>query len=182
MKDVQFGDLVGRMVISLIVVLAVMWVAYRIIKRRQGGAGVSGGFGGGRGAMRSSGRRSRPAGRSSTGLRGLGLPRRESGRGGRNANARRGIKVVGRVGLSRSSSVVAVQFAGKVFMLGTSEQSTPTVLAELELAAWEAATEVADELVPIANAKVAPRQSPVTSTAPRPNVLDTLRELTARRA
>ena len=47
--------------------------------------------------------------------------------------------------MGRTSSVVAVQFADRVFMLGTSEQGPPSVLAELDLDAWTRSTETPED-------------------------------------
>ena len=166
MNNVNFGDLVGRMAISLVVVLGLVLGAYWRIKRRQNPM-------------------------SSSGLRG-GNPRRGllakmivpgrsvAASGSRSgAHAKRGLKIVGRVGLSRTSSVVAVQFAERVFMLGSSEQGPPTVLAELDLDAWTAATESGEEFVPMGRAG--------TLTSPlggrqRPTLLEAMRKATTRRA
>jgi flagellar biogenesis protein FliO len=158
MNDVNFGDLVGRMAISLLVVLGLMLVVYRVIKHRQ----------------RSSFGPSPKSPRSGLLQRGVGLRRMGSSRA---ANAKRGLKVVGRVGLSRTTSVIAVQFAEKVYMLGTSEQGPPAVLAEIEAEAWATSTEAGEELVPIIRSATAFRDQP----AARPGLIDALRQATARR-
>jgi hypothetical protein len=158
MNDVNFGDLVGRMAISLIVVLALVFIAYRVIKRRQDPFSAA-------------------TPRSTSGGRAPRRPR--SGRmmatgSARAGSAKRGLRTVGRVALSRSSAVVAVQFADRVLLIGASEQGLPTVLAELDLPSWTAATEVSEELLPIG------RMSPDVGQR-RPTMLDALREATARR-
>ena len=97
--------------------------------------------------------------------------------------------MLGRVGVGRTSQVVAVQFADKVFMLGASEQGAPTVLAEMELAQWLAATETPDD--PMTTAVGSSQLGGIRDrigTGPaaagqggRPGLLDSLREATIRR-
>lgn len=134
MTDVSFADLVVRMVLSLGIVLALVLGAYAVVRRRQG----------------LSGRLSRPnmlgRGSGSRSTRGVARSTSLLGRGGsKMPGARRGLRVVGRVGIGRTTQVVAVQFAEKVFLLGASEQSAPTILAELEMSAWLEATETPDD-------------------------------------
>ncbi len=161
MNDVGLGELLLRMLISLAVVLAVVLAAYVIIRRRQGGGA----------SPRRTGRR---------GAAGL-FARPRAGATGPAAR-RAGLRVVGRVGVGRTSSVVAVQFADRVFMIGASEQGAPTVLAELELGEWQRATQQPDELTPVSRRSAGPGESdgPRTGEA-RPGFLDALREATARR-
>jgi flagellar biogenesis protein FliO len=154
MNGVGFGELIMRMVISLVVVLGLLLGAYWFIKRRQSGAVAP------RGAWR-----------------GSGLRRRGGAAPSRNSAKARGLKIVGRVGLSRTSTVIALQFAERVILLGTSEQGSPAVLAELDLDSWNAANE-RDELVPVTRVPVG--GSPVGGRA-RPSLLESLREVTARR-
>lgn len=154
----QFGDLIGRMVISLVVVLGIVLIAYKVIKRRQNRGFLSGNRSGGLLA------------RMATPSRSMGAA------GGRGANTKRGLRLVGRVGLSRTSAVVAVQFGERVFMVGASEQGQPTMLAETDLETWTAATETADEIVPPARRIVS-----AANTRPRSSLLEALREVTARR-
>ena len=132
MTDVSFADLIVRMVLSLAIVLAIVLGAYAVLRNRQGLGGNGGGRLAGlmpRGSSKSSRRNSliRPARTSK-------LP-----------GSKRGLRVVGRVGIGRTTQVVAVQFAEKVFLLGASEQNAPTILAELELSAWLDATESQDD-------------------------------------
>jgi len=161
MNDVNFGDLVGRMAISLAVVLGLMYVGYRLLKRRQNGAAprarrnpLAGMFGAGRSAG--------SGGRSS---------------GSRTLNTKRGLKVVARLGLSKTSSVIAVQFGERVFLLGASDQAPPKVLAEIDLPSWTAAIEENEESMPLVRVPVGPKNAP----GRRPSVIDALREMTARR-
>jgi flagellar biogenesis protein FliO len=148
-NEVDFGDLLLRMVVSLAVVLLIVWGAYRILRRRQG-------FG--------------PTTRAPRRGRGIASWAPAS----RGNSSRRGLKMLGRIGLSRTSSVVAIQFAERVYMVAASEQAAPAVLAEIDLESWTTATE-GDE------AEIA--TSRVTTVPPgrRPNLLEALREITARR-
>jgi flagellar biogenesis protein FliO len=167
MTDVSFVDLVVRMVVSLGVVLGLMFGAYWLLRRRQGFSSI--------GAPKvrapvSGGARSLRTGSSTAG--GIG----RSG-GQRSAGNRRGLRVLGRVGVGRTTQVVAVQFAEKVYLLAASDQAAPAVLAELDMAAWLAATESDDDTVgsPIVREAIDP-------TAPRPSgLLESLREATTRR-
>ncbi|MGD9998697.1 MAG: flagellar biosynthetic protein FliO [Ilumatobacteraceae bacterium] len=128
MNDVGFGDLVLRMLLSLVIVLAVVLGAYAFLRRRQGLGG--------------SVRRTSLVPINGSGSRTAAIRTAIFGsRSGKPNGTRRGLRVVGRVGIGRTTQVVAVQFAEKVYLLGASEQSAPSILAELELAAWQAATE-----------------------------------------
>lgn len=180
MTDVSFVDLVVRMIVSLGVVLGLMFGAYWFLRRRQG-------FG----SMGSSPRRA-PAGGTSRSMRSTtsgiggiggfgarGAGGRTSG-ASRNAGNRRGLRVLGRVGVGRTTQVVAVQFAEKVYLLAASDQAAPAVLAELDLAAWLAATEADDTAAgaPIVREAI----DPTAPQTPRPSgLLESLREATTRR-
>lgn len=175
MTDVGFGDLVVRMVVSLTIVLGLVFGAYAILRRRSGLP-----FGG-RDRLRHA-RRPKALGGGSTGAFSGGLP-------GRSTTTRRGLRMLGRVGVGRTSQVVAVQFADKVFMLGASEQGAPTVLAEMELAQWLAATESQDDpmTTAVGSSQLGGFRDRL-STGPaaagqggRPGLLDSLREATIRR-
>jgi len=164
MMNVEFGDLVERMAISLVVVLGLMFVAYKIIKRRQSGPPV---------------RAHRVAG----GLLGVARSATSGGAGRssrtRSNNSKRGLKVVARVGVSKTSSVLAVQFGERVFMVGATEQAPPTVLAEIELAAWTSSLDDDESSLPMVRVPVAGNPA---AGRPRPtSFIDALRERTARR-
>ncbi len=97
----------------------------------------------------------------------------------RAAGNRRGLRVLGRVGVGRTTQVVAVQFADKVFLLAASDQAAPSVLAELELDAWNAATEQHDDEVVT---RVPVSRDTLDQAAARPSgLLESLREATTRR-
>ncbi len=178
MTDVSFIDLLVRMVVSLAIVLGLMFGAYVFLRRRQGFGPVA--RPGGPRPVRG-GRRS--ARRAGGGLGGLGgafggasLTRATSSRAAGN---RRGLRVLGRVGVGRTTQVVAVQFADKVFLLAASDQAAPSVLAELELDAWNAATEQHDDEVVT---RVPVSRDTLDQAAARPSgLLESLREATTRR-
>ena len=75
-----------------------------------------------------------------------------------------------------------MQFAEKVYLLAASDQAAPAVLAELDMAAWLAATEADDDAVagaPIVREAIDPTAATHT---PRPSgLLESLREATTRR-
>ncbi len=182
MTDVSFVDLVVRMMVSLGVVLGLMFGAYWFIRRRQGFAPLSA-----PGPRRSPARGGSRSMRSATsalggfgsigGARSAGASRSAS----RGAGNRRGLRVLGRVGVGRTTQVVAVQFAEKVYLLAASDQAAPAVLAELDMAAWIAATEADDDAVagaPIVREAI----DPTMPQTPRPTgLLESLREATTRR-
>lgn len=181
MTDVSFIDLLVRMVVSLAIVLGLMFGAYVFLRRRQGFGPVA--RPGGPRPVRGGRRSARRAGGGIGGLGGLGgafggasLTRATSSRAAGN---RRGLRVLGRVGVGRTTQVVAVQFADKVFLLAASDQAAPSVLAELELDAWNAATEQHDDEVVT---RVPVSRDTLDQAAARPSgLLESLREATTRR-
>jgi flagellar biogenesis protein FliO len=162
MTEVGFGELVVRMVVSLAIVLGLMFGGYVIMRRRQGLGGSSSPRASRRPSMGSS-RRSASSGSGSS-----------SGKG--TNGSRRGLRVLGRLGVGRTSQVIAVQFAEKVFLVGACDATTPQVLAEMDLAAWMLHIEADDEATVVREAIVP--GAPVRSAS----LLDSLREATARRA
>lgn len=161
MTEVGFGELVVRMVVSLAIVLALMFGGYVIMRRRQGYGGSS------PRASRRSGMGSPRASRSSS--TGNGSSKVANGN-------RRGLRVLGRLGVGRTSQVIAVQFAEKVFLVGACDATAPQVLAEMDLAAWMLHVEADDEATVV-------REAIVPGAPARPvSLLDSLREATARRA
>jgi len=143
-NEVGLGELFVRMIISLAVVLGIVLGAYAIIKRRRGVGAVSG------------------AGRSIVARTG----RVRSG--GRN-----GLRVLGRTGVARTSSVVAIQFADRVLLIGGNDQAAPTLLAEIDLEGWERATQAPPD--PLTGGP-----APTAGSAPT-GLLDALRQATTRR-
>lgn len=182
MTDVSFVDLVVRMIVSLGVVLGLMFGAYWIIRRRQGFAPLSA-PGPRRAPARGGSRSMRSATSALGGFGGIGGGRSAGASRGasRGAGNRRGLRVLGRVGVGRTTQVVAVQFAEKVYLLAASDQAAPAVLAELDMAAWIAATEADDDAVagaPIVREAI----DPTMPQTPRPSgLLESLREATTRR-
>jgi flagellar biogenesis protein FliO len=160
MTEVGFGELVVRMVVSLAIVLGLMFGGYVIMRRRQGLGGSS--------APRAS--RSRNTGSSRRSAS-------SSSSSNKGANgSRRGLRVLGRLGVGRTSQVIAVQFAEKVFLVGACDATAPQVLAEMDLAAWMLHVEADDEATVV-------REAIVPGAPGRPvSLLDSLREATARRA
>ncbi len=168
MTDVGFGELVVRMVVSLGIVLALMFGAYTVLRRRQG-------FGAPSIGLRTP--RLLPS-RSGTSLGAAGGQGRATrpGKAGKLAGNRRGLRVIGRVGVGRTSQVVAIQFAERVLLVGACDQAAPQVLAELDLPSWTQHLEAEEEQDVI-------REAIVPGPKPRPtSLLDSLREATARRA
>jgi len=157
MSDVGLGELIVRMVVSLGIVLAIVFGAYALLRHRPH-------FGSSTGSGRSSSR--------STSRRSAG-----STKGSKAGSGKRGLKIVGRIGVSRTSSVIAVQFAERVFLVGASDHTSPAVLAELSLDDWETATEIPEETIPLATSSRS-----TGGPGPRPSILDSLREATTRRA
>jgi flagellar biogenesis protein FliO len=140
MADVSMGELLIRSVISLGVVLALVFGAYAILRRRMNG-GRSAGRGRAAGAWRAVvGARS--ARRAPGGFRSIHRPATvRSNRPNRN-----GLRVVGRAAIGRSAMLTAVQFGERVLLVGASEQSAPMVLAELDGREWEQCTNPGREL------------------------------------
>lgn len=144
-NDVGLGELFVRMIVSLAVVLGIVLGAYWILKRRRSGGSGSG------------------AGRSM-------VPRAGRAR----TTSRNGLRVLGRTGVARGSTVVAIQFADRVLLIGGNDQAAPTMLAEIDLEGWERATQSPDD--PMAG-------SPTSSGAgiAPSGLLDALRQATTRR-
>ena len=167
MTEVSFVDLVVRMVVSLAVVLGFVLGAYMLLRRRQGFVPA---------ARRSKSGRTSLIGRSSG--------RQGAGGSSKTMGNRRGLRVLGRVGVGRTTQIVAVQFAEKVLLVGASDTSAPSVLAELDLASWIEATETFDmDGLHLSGKDAAMVRGAIdpTGVPPRPGILDSLREVTSRR-
>lgn len=155
MNDTSFAALLLRTVVALGVVLAIIAVAY-LVMRSRGPAAGRGPASGTVGRRRTGRRRTTPA----------------------------PIEVVGRAGLTRTSSVVALRFGDRVVLVSATEQGPATVLAEMPAERWD---ELTVEREPIAAVELDPTASvahgiadlPSTS---RPRFLDALREATTRHA
>lgn len=85
-----------------------------------------------------------------------------------------GVEVVGRIGLGRSSAAVAVRFGDKVMLIASSEQGPATTLAEMPAERWDELRTVREPIEAIP----ARHEQPVG--AARPNLLEALRQATAR--
>jgi flagellar biogenesis protein FliO len=162
MTDVSFVDLVVRMVVSLGIVLGLMYGAYWFMRRRQG-------FG-----------PTEPPRLVRSFARLANKPGAVRTSGARVPGNRRGLRVLGRVGVGRTSQVVAVQFADKVLLMAAGDTSAPTVIAEMDLEAWRAVTEAADDDSPMPVAPIV--REAIDPSRPRPTgFVDALREATTRR-
>lgn len=167
MNEVEFGDLIIRMLISLAVVLGLIFVAYIIVKRRRDGS-PTGSTGKTTSIMRTL--LARRTSKSSGGGR----------RAGHSGGSKRGLQTLGRIGLSRTSNVLAVQFAERVYLLGTSDSDAPTVLADVSMNAWLKAIEPPEEPAGPTFAANGVVGIPLEGEG-RPKLLDALREVTTRR-
>lgn len=107
MADADLGGLIIRTVVSLVVVLSVIAVAFVIARRRATGA----------------------VGRSTAPTR--------ARRGSRRRNAPAAIDVLGRIGLSRATAAVALRFGDRVILVAAGDQTAPTVLAEMDADEWD---------------------------------------------
>lgn len=175
-----------KMLTSLALILAIIAIAYAVMRRRShlAAAGNSRGAGSRGAGSRGAGAQLLRAVRRSGDVAGSSGPRRRARRSGRSQ-----IEVLGRVGLTRSTAAVALRFGDRVVLVGASEQAQPTVLAELDLATWELYDQDAEWRVPDASAIDAAAErsddagaAPVGAVAHRPlGFLDALREATVRR-
>jgi flagellar biogenesis protein FliO len=168
-----FVDLVVRMLTSLTIVLAIVAVAYVVMRRRAGStrrAVVPG--------RAPRGRSTSPAGRGAGALRSGRAPRapRAPRRGHRSS-----VEVIGRVGLSRSTAAVAVRFGDRVLLIGASDQAQPSVLAEVDAVTWELC-QARDELEQEWSVPAEIDVSGDDTEVARPGFLEALREATVRRA
>ena len=183
MNDVHLGDLIVRMLISLVIVLGLILVAYAIVKRRRNGPPMRIGN---KPTLRSVlGGVAKPKG-ATTGSLSAASTTVSSRRAPRSGSTKRGLQSVGRIGLSRTSSVVAVQFAERVYLLGTSEATSPNIIADVSLEEWEKSLEIPTEMVvgPSTGTGIGGVAKgagiPVEGDG-RAKLLDALREATTRR-
>ena len=161
-----FVELLVRMLSSLAIVLAIVAIAYVVMRRRAGVAG--------RAIARPGG--SRPAsGRSGPSARPSRTPRAQ-----RRAH-RSAVEVIGRVGLSRSTAAVAVKFGDRVLLIGASEQAQPSVLAEIDAETWELC-QARDEFEQAWTVPAEIDGNVDAAEIARPGFLEALREATVRRA
>lgn len=164
-----------RMLVSLAIVLALMYIAARLMRRTHGGA-----------ALRVVGG-SRPAGvpglarlAAVKGLRGARPVAGRTAKAGRTDRASRRrprLEVLARQPLGKATSVAVVRVADRTLLLGVSDSSVQ-LLTELDAAAF------ADGLTAVST-PAPPQAAAVNEDAgsvARVSVLDSLRERTVRRA
>lgn len=101
--------LLGRAILSLLLITGLILVAYMVIRRHRTKAG------------RMPARVAKPAG---------------AGRSGRKPT-RQQLVVLSRISTSRTASITALQFGDRVLLVGSNEQSASQVLAEMPLREWE---------------------------------------------
>lgn len=172
-----FVDLFVRMLTSLAVVLAIVAVAYFVMRRRSGMVVTARAAGMGRRAGAQQTGAVKAAGAAASPRAGWRGPKRTH---------RQAVEVIGRVGLSRSTVAVAVRFGDRVLLLGASEQGQPNVLADIDAATWElceaeAAMAQTEWTVPAALGD-GDGADATDRAMSRPGFLDALREATVRRA
>ncbi len=97
---------------------------------------------------------------------------------GRRPSAPAAIEVVGRVGLTRGTAAVAVRFGDRVVLVAAAEQGPSTVITEMPAAEWDECRTVRE---PIDPTPVRPELG-TGAIAPRPNLVEALRQATARHA
>lgn len=172
-----------RMVVSLGIVLALMYIAARLLNRTRGGGA----------AVRAPRRRvaNRPSLMSA-------LPKLKPSTGRRPARRRPRLEVIARQQLGKTASVAVVRVADRTLLLGVTD-SAVQLLSEMdaalfdenavaaELALVAEGTALADDVVLADDAApahpVAPsRAATSTRTVSSVSVLDLLRERTVRRA
>lgn len=98
------------------------------------------------------------------------------GRAKRRRTIPHGVEVVGRVGLGRTAAAVALRFGDRVVLVATSEQGSPSTLAEMSASEWDELHTVREPMQDVLGRPVVP------GPAPRPNFLEALRQATARHA
>jgi len=146
-----------RMVVSLAIVLALMYIAARLLQRTRGGAPV----------RTSSGRFAAVA---------ASVKKTRSAKPGRRpARRRTQLELLARQPLGKTASVAVVRVADRTLLLGVTD-SAVQLLSELDAALVDD-TEVATDLADVATPAVAR-----TGSRTAVSVLDLLRERTVRRA
>ena len=155
-----------RMLVSLAIVLALMYIAARLMQRTRGGGPR---------------RMARPAGLAS--LR-SGLARASSGRPRPERSPRRRtlLEVIARQPLSKSASVAVVRVGDRTLLVGVTD-SAVHLLTEVEATPSDDAAAVPALAVVGDDAATTPAAGRSQSVQPVPaSVLDALRERTVRRA
>lgn len=147
-----------RMVVSLAIVLALMYIAARLLQRTRGGAPA------------------RPSQRRFTALA-SSVKKTKAGR--RAARRRAQLDVIARQPLGKSASVAVVRVGDRTMLIGVTDASVQ-LLSEVDAALFSE-EETTAELAELASAAPAPA-SPAASARTTVSVMDLLRERTVRRA
>jgi flagellar biogenesis protein FliO len=166
--------LLGRAVLSLLLITGLILVAYMVIRRYRTKAG----------RMPAKVTRQGGAGRGAAG-------RGAAGRNGRRVT-RQQLVVLSRISTSRTSAITAVQFGDRVLLVGSNDQSTTNVLAEMPLREWEVidshdipslqGLQQGSGASTTSGASVVPAVSPAEGRTPVGQFLEALRTATARHA
>jgi flagellar protein FliO/FliZ len=146
-----------RMVVSLAIVLALMYIAARLLQRTRGGAPI------------------RPSSGRFAALAASVKKTRTAKPGRRPARRRTQVEVLARQPLGKTASVAVVRVADRTLLLGVTD-SAVQLLSEIDAALLDD-TEVAADIAEVATPGAARVSSRTTVS-----VLDLLRERTVRRA
>lgn len=148
-----------RMVVSLAIVLALMYIAARLLQRTKGGA---------------------PARRSPRRFTALASSMKKTKVGRRAARRRAQLDVIARQPLGKSASVAVVRVGDRTMLIGVTDASVQ-LLSEVDAALFNE-EEATSELVELASAAPVPAASVATNARSTISVMDLLRERTVRRA
>jgi flagellar biogenesis protein FliO len=187
-----------RMLVSLGIVLALMYVAAMLLKRTHAGSSIRTGAPRTPRARRSTSLSSRVGalassfvGAPATAAEAVEPPARRRVRRPRAARRRNRLEVLARQPLGKTASVAVVRVAGRTLLIGVTDTAVQ-LLSEVDAAAFDEPdyqVDAAQELaafseVRIPEARVPEATTTVTTTAPATgvSVLDLLRERTVRRA
>ncbi len=148
-----------RMVISLAIVLALMYIAARLLQRTRGGA---------------------PARPSRRRLTALASSMKKTKVGRRAARRRAQLDVIARQPLGKSASVAVVRVGDRTMLIGVTDASVQ-LLSEVDAALFDE-EEATTELAEIAAAAPVSASSAGANARATVSVMDLLRERTVRRA
>jgi flagellar protein FliO/FliZ len=159
-----------RMVVSLAIVLALMYVAARLLARTKG-IGP---------ARTQRVRRPRSMLSAVTGSASAVSTAAKPKRGRRQARRRPRLEVVARQQLGKTASVAVVRVADRTLLLGITD-SAVQLLSEIDAASFDE-SELPVELAAVPDATPERRVAAAAGTGSSASVLDLLRERTVRRA
>ena len=148
-----------RMVVSLAIVLALMYIAARLLQRTRGGA---------------------PARPNSGRFTALASSVKKTKVGRRAARRRAQLDVIARQPLGKSASVAVVRVGDRTMLIGVTDASVQ-LLSEVDAALFNE-EESAAELAELAGAQAASTPALAASARATVSVMDLLRERTVRRA